>query len=58
MSKDVFDERMQYCTTQMIQFKMLSKLIQTALIAVRDVLKTSVIQSQDIFDEIINLKQM
>ncbi len=58
MLKDVFDERMQYHTMQMIQLKMLSKSVQTASIAVVNVLKTSVVQSQDIFDETINLKQM
>ena len=58
MLKDVFDERMQYHTMQMIQLEMLSKSVQTASIAVVNVLKTSVVQSQDIFDETINLKQM
>ncbi len=43
MLKDVFDEKVQYCMMQMIQLKMLSKFIQTALMTVIDVLKTSVI---------------
>ena len=58
MSKDVFNERVQYCTTQMIQPEMLSKPVQAVLIAVRNVSETSVVQSQDIFNEITNLKQM
>jgi len=45
MSKNVFNERVQYCTTQMIRPEMLSKPVQAALIAVRNVLKTSVVQS-------------
>jgi len=58
VSMNLSDDRVQHCTTQMIHFKMISKSIQIALMTVADILISVLIQDQDLFNEIMNLKQM
>ena len=52
------DDRVQHCTTQMIHFKIISKSIQTASMTVTDILISVLVQDQNLFSEIMNLKQM
>jgi len=52
------DNRVQHCMTQIIHSEMMSKFIQTVLITVTDISVFVLVQDQNLFDEIINLKQM
>jgi len=52
------DDRVQHHTTQIICSEMISKSIQTALMTVADISVSVLIQDQNLFDEITDLKQM
>jgi len=52
------DDRVQHCTMQMIHFKMIIKPIQTASMTVADILISVLVQDQNLFSEITDLKQM
>jgi len=52
------DNRAQHCTTQIICSEMMSKFIQTVSMTVADILVSVLIQDQNLFSEIMNLKQM
>jgi len=58
VSMNLLNDRVQHCTTQMIHFKMISKTIQTASMTVADILISVLIQDQNLFSEITDLKQM
>ncbi len=58
VSINLSDDRVQHCTTQMICSEMISKPIQAASMTVADILVSVLIWDQNLFDEIINLKQM
>ncbi len=58
MSIDLSDDRVQHCTTQIIHFKMMSKSIQTASMTVTDILISVLVQDQNLFSEVTDLKQM
>lgn len=57
MLKNISDERVQYCTMQMIWFEMLTKSVCVASVMMNDMLKTLVVWSQNIFDKTVDLKQ-
>ncbi len=52
------DDRVQHHMIQMIHSEMISKPIQTASMTVADILISVLVQDQDLFDEITELKQM
>ncbi len=58
VSMNLSDNRVQHCMMQMICSEMISKPIQTASITVADISISMLIQDQNLFDEITNLKQM
>ncbi len=52
------NDRVQHYIMQMIHFEIISKSIQTVSMTVTDILISVLVQNQNLFDEIINLKQM
>ena len=52
------NNRVQHCMTQIIHSEMISKPIQAALMTVTDILIFVLVWDQNLFNEIINLKQM
>jgi len=52
------DDRVQHCMIQMIHSEMISKPIQAASITVADISVSMLVQDQNLFSEIMNLKQM
>ena len=58
MSTDLSDDRVQHCTTQIIHLKMMSKFIQAASMTVANISVSVLVQDQNLFSEVINLKQM
>ena len=52
------NDRVQHCMMQIIHSEMISKFIQTVLMTVADISVYVLIQDQNLFNEIINLKQM
>ncbi len=52
------DNRVQHCMTQMIHSEMISKPIQTASMTVADISISVLVQDQNLFSEITDLKQM
>jgi len=58
VSMNLSDDRVQHYTTQMIHSEMISKSIQTALMTVADISVSVLIQDQNLFSEITDLKQM
>ncbi len=52
------DDRVQHCTMQMIHSEMISKPIQAASMTVADISVSVLIQDQNLFSEITDLKQM
>ncbi len=58
VSMNLSDDRVQHCTTQMIHSEMISKPIQTALMTVADISVSVLVQNQNLFSEITDLKQM
>ncbi len=58
VSMNLSDNRVQHCMMQMICFEIISKPIQTASMTVADISISVLIQDQNLFDEITNLKQM
>ncbi len=58
MSINLSDNRVQHCMTQIIHFEIMSKSIQTASMTVEDISISMLVQDQNLFSEITNLKQM
>jgi len=58
VSMNLSDNRVQHCTTQIICSEMISKPIQAASITVADISVSVLIQDQNLFSEITDLKQM
>ncbi len=58
VSMNLSDDRVQHCTIQIIHSEMISKPIQTVLMTIADILISVLIQDQNLFNEITNLKQM
>ncbi len=52
------NDRVQHCTTQIICSEMINKSIQTVSMTVADISVSVLIQDQNLFDEITDLKQM
>jgi len=58
VSMNLSDDRVQHCTMQIIHFKIMSKPIQTASMTVADISVSVLVQDQNLFSEITDLKQM
>ncbi len=58
VSMNLSDNRVQHCTMQIIHFKIMSKPIQTASMTVADISVFALVQDQNLFNEITDLKQM
>ena len=58
MLTDLSDDRVQHYTTQIIHLEMMSKSIQTVLMTVANILISVLIQDQNLFNEVTDLKQM
>ncbi len=58
VSMNLSDDRVQHHTMQIICSEMISKSIQTVLMTVADISVSVLIQDQNLFDEITDLKQM
>ena len=58
MLTDLSDDRVQHCMTQIIHFKMMSKSIQAASMIVANILISVLVQDQNLFDKVTDLKQM
>ena len=52
------DDRVQHCTMQIIHLKMISKSIQTVSITVANISISVLVQDQNLFSEVTDLKQM
>jgi len=55
---NLLDDRVQHCTTQIIHSEIISKPIQAVLMTVADISVSVLIQDQNLFNEITDLKQM
>ncbi len=58
VSMNLSDDRVKHCMMQIICFEIISKPIQTVSMTVADILISVLIQDQNLFSEITNLKQM
>jgi len=58
MLTDLSDDRVQHCMTQIIHFEMMNKSIQAASMTVANILIPVLVQDQNLFDEVTDLKQM
>jgi len=58
VSMNLSDNRVQHCTTQIIHSEMMSKSIQTVSMTVADISISVLVQDQNLFSEITDLKQM
>ncbi len=58
VSMNLSDDRVQHCTMQMICSEMISKPIQAASMTVTDISIPVLVQDQNLFNEITDLKQM
>ncbi len=58
MLTDFSDDRVQHHMTQIIHLKMMSKPIQTASMTVVNILISVLVQDQNLFNEVTDLKQM
>jgi len=58
VSMNLSDNRVQHCTMQIIHSEMISKPIQAVSMTVADISISVLVQDQNLFDEITNLKQM
>ncbi len=58
VSMNLSDNRVQHYMMQMICSEMISKSIQTASMTVADISVSVLVQDQNLFDEVTNLKQM
>ncbi len=58
VSMNLSDDRVQHHMMQIIHFKMISKPIQTASMTVADISVSVLVQDQNLFSEITDLKQM
>jgi len=58
MLTDLSDDRVQHCTTQIIHSEMMSKPIQTASMTIVNISVPVLIQDQNLFSEVTDLKQM
>ncbi len=52
------DDKVQHCMMQIIHLKMMSKSIQTASMIVANILISVLVQDQNLFDKVTDLKQM
>jgi len=58
MLTDLSNDKVQHCMMQMIHSEMISKSIQTVSITVADISISVLIQDQNLFSEVTDLKQM
>jgi len=58
VSMNLSDDRVQHHMMQIIHFKIMSKPIQAASMTVADISIPVLVQDQNLFDEITDLKQM
>jgi hypothetical protein len=58
VSMNLSDDRVQHCMMQIIHSEMMSKPIQTASMTVADISVSVLVQDQNLFSEITDLKQM
>jgi len=58
MSTDLSDDRVQHHMMQIIHLKMMSKPIQTVSMTVANILISVLVQDQNLFSEVTDLKQM
>ncbi len=58
VSMNLSDDRVQHHTTQIIHSEIISKPIQAASMTVADISVSVLVQDQDLFDEVTDLKQM
>jgi len=58
VSMNLSDDRVQHYMMQMIHSEMISKSIQAASMTVADISVSVLVQDQNLFDEITDLKQM
>jgi len=58
MLTDFSDDKAQYCMMQMLHLKIMSKSIQTASMTVVNILIPVLIQNQNLFSKVTDLKQM
>ncbi len=58
VSMNLLNDRVQHYTTQIIHSEMISKSIQTASMTVADISISVLVQDQNLFSEITDLKQM
>jgi len=58
MLTDLSDDRAQHCMMQMLHLKIMSKSIQTASMTVVNISIPVLIQDQNLFSEVTDLKQM
>jgi len=58
MLTDFLDDKVQHYMTQIIHSEMMSKSIQTASMTVADISISVLVQDQNLFDEVTDLKQM
>jgi len=52
------DDRVQHCITQIIHFEMMSKSIQAVSMTVANISISVLVQDQNLFSEVTDLKQM
>jgi len=58
MLTDLSDDRVQHCMMQIIHLKMISKFIQTVSMTVVNISISVLVQDQNLFSEVTDLKQM
>ena len=58
VSMNLSNNRVQHCTTQIIHSEIMSKFIQTVSITITNISISVLIQDQNLFSEITDLKQM
>jgi len=58
VSMNLSNDRVQHCIMQKIHSEIMSKSIQAALMTVADILISVLVQDQNLFSEITDLKQM
>jgi len=58
VSMNLSDDRVQHCMMQMIHSEIISKPIQAASMTVANISVSVLVQDQNLFSEITNLKQM
>jgi len=53
---DLSDDRVQHCMTQIIHSEMMSRFIEAVSMTVVDILISVLVQDQNLFDEVTDLK--